>query len=85
MERTNSDRAGEKRERERKSSKKMRKLQFLSILHRKFSTDSPHIIEPIDWLSFSFLLFIRPHNTERGNGKVEPNGMATGHHIDYQN
>lgn len=26
---------------------KVRKLQFLSILHHKFSTDSPHIIEPV--------------------------------------
>lgn len=54
----------ERKERERKSSKKMRKLQFLSILHRKFSTDSPHIIEPIDWLSFSFSL-LYGHTTQR--------------------
>lgn len=40
-------------ERMKKVGQKVRKLQFLSILHRKFSTDSPHIIEPIDWFSFS--------------------------------
>lgn len=53
--------------------KNVRKLQFLSILHHKFSTYSLHIIEPM--FAFVLIPFILCMSVCRE--------YIDGHHIDY--